>query len=121
MFSSPTNTTHKLQGTYEIDEDGLIIYFFSASSTDEENQRMIGQSFYDYLEILPVSDELERRIKIFIAGSASTDSFDFDCVFQGVRQKVLVLLARIRKKVHNGKQDLIVIDIKPEPKTTDFS
>lgn len=111
----------KLQGTYEIDEDGILSYFFSAFRTDEENQQMIGQTFYGYLKRLSVNNELERRIKTFVAGSASTDSFYFEQVTNGFKQKLLVLLARVRKKGEERIQDLIVIDIKPETKSIDFN
>lgn len=121
MTQLPINTARKLHGTFEIDEDGKISYFFSAFDTSETNRQMVGQDFYDYLQNVSVGDQLEGKIKTFIAGSASTDSFNIDYVFEGFRQKVLVLLARIRKRIHDGKQDLIVIDIKPEQRLPDFS
>lgn len=121
MTSLPTNTARKLHGTFEIDEGGRISYFFSAFDTNETNRQMIGRSFYDYLQNISVNDELEWKIKTFIAGSASTDSFNIDYFFEGFRQKVLVLLARVRKRGHHNQQDLIVIDIKPEQKAISFS
>lgn len=59
----------------------------------------------------------KEKLKTFIISSASSNSFNFDFMYQSVQKKVLVLLARVREKSHKGKQDLIVIDIKSDQST----
>jgi hypothetical protein len=108
-------TTQELYGLFELDDAGTVLYYRiepGREETDGASPDMAGRNFYD--EVVPFEnvEEFRQCVTRFTRGGSPADSFNFDCLYEGLAQPVKVLLARIRERVNHDRTKSVLVHIR---------
>jgi hypothetical protein len=101
-------------GLFELDLMGKVMY----SRVDPNNSSvnlpkdLTGLNFFDEVAPFENIEELRRRFRYFAKGSDSAQKFTFICQSGEQPLEVKVMLTQISEREFDGKEKLIIVDIR---------
>src|SRR5436189_6247856 len=101
-MSMSLSGAEKLYGLFELDSVGTVLYSrHEPPGNNEEWHEMAGRNFYD--DVIPFQNIEEFRLCVtdFTSGTKLADSFQFNCMYEGLATPCKVLLARIRERYND--------------------
>lgn len=113
MMSVSPLRTEDLYGLFELDNLGTVLYSRHEQAGKRDGRPdMAGRNFYDDIVPFENVDEFRRCITEFTLGTKVADSFNFNCMYEGLSQPVKVLLARIRERVNHENTKSVLVHLR---------
>jgi hypothetical protein len=110
-MSASLLTPRELLGLFELDAAGKVLYYRMdpGGAPGSTSPDMAGHDFYDEVAPFENVEEFRRCVTDFTRGAKATDSFNFDCRYEGSDHPVRVLLARICERMNRNSTKSVLV------------
>jgi hypothetical protein len=107
-------TPENLQGVFELDLSGTVVYCRNpvSGTPADSKENLIGLNFFEEIASFNNGKEFQRRFSRFISEAQPTDHFDFSFRLEEKESKVKVMLVRVCERSYDNNSDLVIVDIR---------
>jgi hypothetical protein len=114
-MNSSVATERRLPGLVELDSKGTVLFFAWIDELSQSQTDLVGRNFFS--EVAPFENVAELRgyFETFHRGRSPTNHFHFNCEFVDGRERVRVMLARLREKHNPTHPGAVLMYIRKAP------